>query len=95
MTPAEEIRAAADITLITDRTPVRYLWPADRKERGPLGTMAVNTLRRNGILTVGDVMAMTARDITDLRSAGAGTLAEVRRALAAHGLGLAREPEGS
>jgi DNA-directed RNA polymerase alpha subunit len=71
--------------------PVASLWPPGYRERGRLGTLALNTLRRSGARTVEDVTAMTAQDIAGMRNAGTGTLAEVRRVLAVHGLALTGE----
>jgi hypothetical protein len=53
-----------------------------------------NALVRNGFLTVADLTALSAEDLTDLRTFGAGCLAEVRRVLAAHGLHLKGEEAG-
>lgn len=79
---------------ITPATPVRYLWPADRGERGRVAARAISCLRRaevttaGKIATVGDLTARTARDIGEIPGAGAATVAEVRRVLAARGLSL-------
>lgn len=47
-----------------------------------------NTLKRNGIYTIGDLLQCTTVDITDMRNSGVRTLAEIRDRLAVHGLAL-------
>jgi hypothetical protein len=68
--------------------PVRELWPADLHERGKTGSRTITCLTRAGIWTVGELTARSARDVEDLRGAGAATVDEVRRVLAACGLRL-------
>lgn len=47
-----------------------------------------NTLKRNGIYTVGALTDCTETDITDMRNSGVRTLGEIRDRLAVHGLAL-------
>lgn len=47
-----------------------------------------NTLKRNGIYTVGALTDCTWTDITDMRNSGVRTLGEIRDRLAVHGLAL-------
>jgi len=81
----------ADMTLtIGPAAPVCFLWPAERETTA---VKALTCLRRAGIGTVGDLTAVTATDITDMRNAGPAVLAEIRAALAEHGLSL-RDDDG-
>jgi hypothetical protein len=50
--------------------------------------MAITSLRRGRIATVGDLTSLTAQDITDIRHAGAAVAEEIRQVLAIHGLAL-------
>jgi hypothetical protein len=79
--------------MVTPGSPVRDLWPPER-ERGRMGTMAVTCLRRARIGTVGELTAITALEVADIRGSGAATVAEVRRALARRGLSL-RDDDGT
>lgn len=63
--------------------------PADSVDTLALPTRLHNTLRRNGIHTIADLTACTARDILDLRSIGMGTLGELLCELERRGLALA------
>ncbi len=74
---------------ITLDSPVHHLWPPDRRaSAGRIGTMAVTSLRRGRIVTVGDLTRQTEQDITDIRLAGAAVAEEIRQVLAIHGLHL-------
>ena len=73
---------------ITPGSPACRLWPAGRAERGRAAARALSCLRRGRIGTVGELTARTALDVLDIPGAGAATVAEVRRALAVHGLAL-------
>lgn len=77
---------------ISPAAPVRCLWPAERET---LATRTIACLRRGGIETVAHLTASTARDILDIRNAGPAILAEVRAALAEHGLSLRDDNEVS
>jgi Bacterial RNA polymerase, alpha chain C terminal domain len=65
--------------------PVCALWPEGREA---MAVRALTCLRRGRVDTVGNLTAVTARDVLDLRNAGPGILAEIRAALAEHGLSL-------
>ena len=82
------------LRFISDSTPVRYLWPTDREERGPLASRAISCLQRGGITTAGELVAMSAKDVRDLRNAGPAVTEEVHRALAVHGLCLKGDEPG-
>jgi hypothetical protein len=56
-----------------------------------MSSRTLNTVLRHKILTVGDLTSRTAADLTDLRTLGAGGLAEILRVLAPHGLVLAAD----
>lgn len=58
----------------------------------PLSARASNVLTRHGCVVVGDVLALSARDIMDLRNSGAGTVFAVVVALAEEAL---RDAAGS
>ena len=75
--------------------PVRELWPADRRERGKTGTRTITILRHEGVRTVGELTARSARDIGDMHRAGSATVDEVRRVLAACGLRLKDDDDES
>lgn len=77
-----------ELTTICPGTPVRHLWPADRRERGKEGTRTISCLTRSGVWTVGELTDKSAQDIGDMRRAGPATVDEVRRILAVHGLRL-------
>lgn len=78
-----------ELPAITAGSPVRHLWPPDRRGAAArTGTMAITCLRRGGIGTVGELTARTALDIADIRGMGAATVAEVRWVLARQGLSL-------
>lgn len=79
---------ADDLVKINLSAPVRCLWPEDRREHGKAAARAISRLFRAGVETIGDLAVMTPRDVADIRGAGGGTVAEVRRALAACGLSL-------
>jgi DNA-directed RNA polymerase alpha subunit len=73
-------------------------WPAllwadirDLKVTGGAGTRAVNALRRCKIETVGDLMALTPRQVLETRQVGQRGLSAIREALARHGLALKGE----
>jgi DNA-directed RNA polymerase alpha subunit len=53
-----------------------------------LGTRSRNALLRDGYRTAGDVAAVTAEDLLDIRHFGTGMLADVQEALARAGLAL-------
>lgn len=74
-----------DVTAVDLSAPVHALWPFERE---PTATRALSCLRRGGIRTIGNLADATPREITDLRLAGPAILAEVRAALAEHGLSL-------
>lgn len=82
-----------DVTIGPD-TPVRYLWPMVRKERGNAGTRAVNCLRRGRVHTVGELTGKTPLEVADIGQVGPLVLDEIRRALAVHGLSL-RDDDGA
>lgn len=54
-------------------------------------TRVCNVLKREGVEKVGQLTGKTADDLLALDDFGAGSLAEVRRVLAAHGMALAGE----
>ena len=54
-----------------------------------LSARVVHALRRADLLSVGDVLARSERELLTLRNFGTGALAELRGALAAHGAMLA------
>jgi hypothetical protein len=69
--------------------PVGCLW--DGAPRTVVATLTLNRLLRGGYRTVGELTAVSAADLGDLRNFGAGCLAETRRVLAARGRSLAGE----
>lgn len=79
---------------ITAASPVRDLRPplaggeTESLAASRLRKRAWRTLWRAAIVTVGELTAISAQDITDVRGAGTGTAGEIRRVLAAHGLTL-------
>ena len=80
---------------MTDKTapvslddPFQYLWPVGAKARGRTGTRTLNCLDREKVKTVRDLTELTVRDITDMRGAGTGSVDEIRKRLAGHGLSL-------
>ena len=68
--------------------PLGTLWPGKRTHAQ---TLAYGCLRRAGIERVGQLVDWDAADLLKLRAFGAACLAEVERALHAHGLCLASE----
>jgi DNA-directed RNA polymerase alpha subunit len=54
-----------------------------------LGTRAFNVLWEHGILTVGDLILLSANQLETLRGLGATSLNQIRTQLQAHGLELA------
>ena len=75
-----------ELPAISPGSPVSDLWSPGR--RGRMGTVAMGCLRRAKIGTVGELTAMSALDITEIRQAGAAVVGEIRRVLKPHGLAL-------
>jgi DNA-directed RNA polymerase alpha subunit len=74
-------------------TGVAFLWgvlPGDSCGT-QLGTQAKNALIRGGIRTVGDLTALSGRDLLDIRSLGLACADEIRRVLRECGLALKGE----
>ena len=86
-------RQEAEATAVTADDPVDALWPQDPARQTLIGTRALNSLRRDGISTVGELTSRSAADIRDIRRAGRKIVAEIRRALAVHGLALKDDDE--
>jgi hypothetical protein len=82
------------LPVITPGSPVRDLWPPERGGyAGRMGTIAQGCLQRARVGTVGELTAMSALDITEIRQAGAAVVGEIRRVLRPHGLDL-KDGEG-
>jgi DNA-directed RNA polymerase alpha subunit len=77
---------------LSDRSHVRALWPDGPKTQTQ--GRALNTLKREGITSIGALTGHTASDLLDLRQFGPLCLADVRERLAGHGLRLAGEEAG-
>lgn len=80
--------SAPEASAIAPGDPVEDLWGT---WRGHVSTRALNLIRREGIETVGGLTGRTAGELREIRNLGDGSLAEVRRVLAANGLHLAGE----
>lgn len=58
-----------------------------------LTTRAYNLLKRNKVNTLKELLRHSQESILDMRSCGVGTLADIEKALASHGLALATDEE--
>lgn len=88
----------ADETITPD-SPVCDLWPepaageTETRAESRLRARARTSLFRLGVMTVGELTAMSAADVRDARGAGNATVGEIRRVLKPHRLSLKGDEE--
>lgn len=75
---------------VTPGSPVRDLWPSCLPgQDGRIAAKARTCLWRARVATVGELTAMTEKDLADIPLVGPQAIGEVVRVLALHGLALA------
>jgi hypothetical protein len=79
-------------TLPTTADPVAALWPENVSDNTAI--KARNAIERDGILTIGDLTALTAAELCDLPQFGPVMLREARRVLGLAGHALKGETPG-
>ena len=78
MTDRARVASLPDETLVEDRARVASLPDETLVEDLPLWRRTSNALRAGDVLTLGDLRAMSDRELMRLRGFGRGTLANVR-----------------